>query len=203
MNIRIRKTEKSNYFETEYLTREVFWNLYQSGCDVHLVLHNLRKSDNYVEELDLIAVLNGDIIGHIISTQAKVIDEQNIEHEVLCIGPIAVAKSMQSKGVGSKLMNYTISQARELGYKGMILFGNPDYYHRFGFRNAKEFGISTKDNQNFDPFMALELKENSLNTITGRFFDDAAFVTNSDELNEFEKLFPDKEKGEPKIKIVL
>lgn len=29
MNIIIRKTDKSEYFQTEYLTREAFWNLYQ------------------------------------------------------------------------------------------------------------------------------------------------------------------------------
>lgn len=76
----------------------------------------------------------------------------------------------------------------------MILFGNPDYYHRFGFRNAKEFDITTKDYQNFEPFMVLELFENALTQVKGKFIEDESFNVNEDELNEFEKQFPYKEK---------
>ena len=88
-----------------------------------------------------------------------------------------------------------------MGFNGMILFGNPDYYHRFGFRNAKEYEITTKDNQNLEPFMALELYENGLDNVKGRFFEDEAFTIKEDELNEYEKKFPEKEKSKPKIDI--
>jgi len=40
---------------------------------------------------------------------------------------------------------HCITKAIDLSYSGMILFGNPRYYHRFGFRNAAEFHITTKD----------------------------------------------------------
>lgn len=51
--------------------------------------------------------------------------------------------------------------------------------------------------------MALELQKNGMADTQGRFFDDEAFVIDEDELIEFEKHFPKKEKGEPKIKIHL
>ena len=201
MNLIFRKTESSYFFRTEYLTREVFWNLYNSGCTDHLILHNLRKSADYVPELDLVAVDDGEIAGHIISSRANIIDEQNEEHEVLCAGPFFVVPSMQNKGIGSKLFEYSISESKKLGFAAIILFGNPDYYHRFGFRNAKEFGITTKDGRNFEPFMALELHEGALKNISGKFYDDIAFEVSEAELNEFEKLFPPKEKGKAKIDI--
>ena len=194
MELIIRKTDRKNYSQTENLTREAFWNLYKPGCDEHLVLHNLRKSSSYINELDLVAVFENEIIGHIISTKAWVIDKQNTEHEVLCVGPISVSPSFQSKGIGTKLLNYSISEAKNIGFKGMILFGNPDYYHRFGFRNAQEYGITTKEDQNFEPFMALELQENGLSHVKGRFFEAEAFTTGEDELIEFEKQFSYKEK---------
>ncbi len=81
-----------------------------------------------------------------------------------------------------------------MGFKGMILFGNPEYYHRFGFLNAENYRISTKDGQNFEPFMALELQEEGLKNISGRFFEDECYTTNETELVEFEKQFPFKEK---------
>jgi predicted N-acetyltransferase YhbS len=83
----------------------------------------------------------------------------------------------------------------------MILFGNPDYYPRFGFKNAKEFKITTNEGMNFDPFMALELKENGLLGVKGKFFLDDSAEINEQELRKFEEQFPTKEKGEPKIKI--
>jgi len=76
----------------------------------------------------------------------------------------------------------------------MILFGNPEYYHRFGFVNAEEHQITTKDNLNFEPFMALEIQDNSLANVNGRFFEDEAFLVDENELVEFEKQFPFKEK---------
>ncbi len=203
MNLHIRKVGKSEFYQTENLIREAFWNLYNSGCTDHIILHKLRNSKSYVGELDLVVLCNGDIIGHIISTKAKVLDSKNKEYEVLCVGPFAVSHDFQHKGVGTELLKYHISEAKKLGFKGMVLFGNPNYYHRFGFKNAKEYKITTKEDQNFDQFMVLELQRHNFENVNGRFFEDSAFEVNENELNEFEKRFPTKEKGKPKIDIKL
>lgn len=42
--------------------------------------------------------------------------------------------------------------------------------------------------------MALELQTNGLENVKGKFFEDDAFVTEPNELIEFEKQFPYKEK---------
>ncbi len=201
MNIEIRNTAKRDYKSTENLTREAFWNLYNPGCSEHFILHKLRESKGYVEELDLIAIHKGELVGHIISTKAKVIDAKGNEHQVLCVGPFAVSPNLQGKGIGAKLIKQSIKKANEMGFSGMILFGNPNYYSRFGFVNAQQFEITTKDGQNFDPFMALELGENRLSNVKGTFFEDSAFEFDESELNEFDTQFPVKEKGKPKIDI--
>ena len=194
MQITIRKTETDEFFQTENITRETFWNLYKPGCNEHLVLHQLRNSKSYICGFDLVAVLNNKIVGHIISSKARVVDSFENKHTVLCVGPLSVLPDYQSKGIGSQLLNSSITIARNLKYKGLILFGNPDYYHRFGFKNAAVYGISTKEGQNFEPFMALETQKNSLENITGRFYEDEAFSVDEVELTEFEKKFPFKKK---------
>lgn len=200
MNLTIRTTDKNEFFETENLTREAFWNLYKPGCDEHLALHQLRSGDCYVPELDLIALLDGQIVGHVISTKAKVVDSgDEVCHEVLCLGPISAEPSLQGKGIGSQLMRQSIARAASLGFKSIILYGNPEYYKRFGFENAEKYTIATRDNQNYDPFMAIELYPGALNGITGRFYEDNLFFNTEADLEEFEKLFPAKEKGEPRI----
>lgn len=190
----IQQTQMKDFSQTEILTRESFWNLYRPGAVEHLILHNLRNRKCYISELDLVVIFEDEIIGHMITTKAKVVDLQNNEHEVLCAGPLSVNQKFRNTGIGSMLMNNSIQIATRLGFSGMILFGNPDYYHRFGFRNALEYGISTKEGQNFEPFMALELQPDGLAHVKGRFFEDTAFETEPIELVEFEKQFPYKEK---------
>jgi predicted N-acetyltransferase YhbS len=199
--INIRNITVNEFKITENLTREAFWNLYKPGCDEHLALNQLRRSRSYISELDLVAVLDNTLVGHIISTKATIVDPSGSVSEVLCVGPVSVLPGLQGQGIGAALMRESIRLATEMGYRGMVLFGNPEYYHRFGFKNAGEYGITTKEGQNFEPFMALELFSGALSTVKGRFFEDKAFETDEFTLETFEKHFPYKEKGTPKIKI--
>lgn len=194
MNISIRSEEQNDYRNVEYLTREAFWNVYKPGCDEHLLVHKLRRVPAFVKELSFVACNGDKIVGNIIYSKAKLINDENKEFEVLCLGPIGVLPSYQGQGIGSLLMNYSVAKAKQLGHKAIILFGNPYYYHRFGFKNAKEYGIQTSSGENFEEFMALELYDGGLHGISGKFYEDKVFVIEKDELEIFEKEFPPKEK---------
>lgn len=194
MNISIRLEEEKDFRSVEYLTREAFWNLYKPGCDEHLIVHKIREEPAFVKELDFIACDEDRIVGYIIYSKAKVINHENKEFEVLCMGPLGVLPTYQRQGIGSLLMNYSIDKAKKLGYKAIILFGDPNYYHRFGFINTEEYSIQTSTGENFEPFMALELCEGGLDGITGRFYADKVFEIEKEELEIFEKEFPYKEK---------
>ncbi len=194
MSISIRQEEENDFKSVEDMTREAFWDLYKPGCDEHLVLHKIRKVPAFVKELDLIACDDDRIVGNIIYSKSKVVNEESREFEVLCMGPIAVLPSCQKQGIGSLLMNHSLEKARQLGHKAVIIFGNPDYYQRFGFRNAGDYNIQTSTGENFDAFMALELYDGSLKGISGKFYADEVFETDAEELEEFEKGFPPKVK---------
>ncbi len=155
MNVAIRLEETKDYKEVEHLTREAFWDIYRPGCSEHLIVYKMRKTPVFVSELSYIACDEECIIGSIIYSRAKVVNEENKEFEVLCMGPLSVLPSFQGKGIGSLLMNYSIEKARELGFKAIVIFGNPEYYHRFGFTNAEKYGITTSSGENCDPFMVL------------------------------------------------
>jgi predicted N-acetyltransferase YhbS len=169
MSISIRLEEEKDFKSVEYMTREAFWDVYKPGCDEHLLVHKIRKVPAFVKELDFVACDKDTIVGNIIYSIAKVLNEDNKEFEVLCMGPFAVLPSYQKQGIGSLLMNHSIGKARQLGYKGIIIFGNPDYYHRFGFVSAKEYNIQTSWGDDLDAFMALELYDGSLRGISGKF----------------------------------
>jgi predicted N-acetyltransferase YhbS len=197
VSIRLEKVE--DFRETEILTREAFWNIYKPGCDEHLVVHKLRTFPAFVEELDFVATEEEQIIGNIMYSKARVLGENGAAREVLCLGPVSVLPSQQGRGIGGGLIQESLSRARGLGFTGVFLFGNPAYYARFGFRNAKEFGVLDPEGNSHDYFMGIELAPGRLSGTEGRLFYDEVFHVDSAEVDEFEKLFPHKEKGPAKI----
>lgn len=194
MNILIRLEEESDFEKVEYLTREAFWDVYRPGCSEHLLVHKIRKVPAFVKELSYVACDNNKIVGNIIYSRARVVNEDNLEYEVLCMGPLSVLPAYQRRGIGSQLLQETLDKARKLGYKAVIIFGNPGFYERFGFKNAQQFMIQTSSGENFDAFMALELQEGVLDGISGKFYEDKVFEIEDDELEAFEKRFPYREK---------
>ncbi|WP_410509558.1 N-acetyltransferase [Methanosarcina hadiensis] len=194
MDILIRPENESDFENVEYMIREAFWDLYKPGCVEHLIAHNMRKSPDFVKELDYVACDGDMIAGNIIYSRAKIVNEENEEFEVLCMGPLGVLPSYQKKRIGSLLMNHSIEKARQLGYKAIFIFGHPGYYERFGFRNTREYNIKTPSGEYFDAFMALELYSGSLKYISGKFFVSDSFEVTEEELEDFEKKFPHKTK---------
>lgn len=194
MNLKIRPENENDYTEVESLTREAFWDIYRPGCVEHLIAHKLRNSVSFIRELDFVAELDDRIVGNIMYSRSVVADSKDLEHEVITFGPISVLPAFQKKGIGSALIEHTKNLAAFIGYKAIIIFGNPDYYHRFGFKSAEAFGIATSDSANFDAFMAMELYAGALQGITGRFFEDPVFDVDTFEVEAFEKNFPYKEK---------
>ncbi|MFB0920300.1 MAG: N-acetyltransferase [Oscillospiraceae bacterium] len=194
MNINIRLENEKDYAEVESLTRDAFWDVYQPGCDEHLLAHKLRKVSAFIPELDYVAELDGQIVGNILYSKALIAGETGEEYEVITFGPLSVLPPYQKTGIGSTLIKHTLRLAKEMGFKAVIIFGNPAYYHRFGFKNAEKYHISTANGENFDAFMALELCEGALQGISGKFHEASVFNIDKAELEEFEKKFPYKEK---------
>jgi predicted N-acetyltransferase YhbS len=194
MSIIVRREQENDFREVENLTREAFWDLYKPGCVEHLVVHKLRYVPACIPELDFVAVDNGKIVGNNVYSRAAVVDDQDRHHEVITFGPISVLPACQGQGIGTTLIEHTRKIAVDLGYVAVFIYGNPAYYHRFGFVDAKTFDVSTSDGMNFDAFMGMELIQGGLRGITGRFYEDPAFQVDQGELESFEKGFPYREK---------
>ena len=64
--------EVAEFRLTEELIREAFWNHFEPGADEHFIAHSLRKSEDYVPELDLVAVSDGKLVGSIVHSKSKI-----------------------------------------------------------------------------------------------------------------------------------
>jgi len=189
----LRNETESDYRIVEELTRDAFWNHHVPGCNEHYLLHIMRDADSFIKELDIVAEIDGIIVGNIVYTKAKILGDNGECHEVLSFGPIAVLPAFQGKGIGGRLIEHTKMAAKELGYKAILIYGDPDYYARFGFVAAETYGIGTADNMYAAALLALELSPGALSDMSGRFFEDAIYDVNETAAEAFDKGFPFKE----------
>ena len=194
MDMEIRLEQKEDYRTVEELTREAFWNLHVPGCSEHLLAHNLRKCAAFIPELDMVAAAEGDIVGNIMFCRAVVEGGDGTKHDVITFGPLSVWPQHQGKGIGSALIKHAIHRAAEMGFHAVLIYGDPGYYTRFGFKPARDFGISTAQGTYMDALMALELYGGALAGTAGRFIEGDAYHVDEGELAEYDKTFPPKEK---------
>lgn len=200
----IRLEEEKDYFETENLTREAFWNVYREGCFEHLIIHNLRKSKSFVKELDYCIEVDNKIIANIVYAKGKLKLENGNIREILIFGPVSVLPEYQKKGYGEKLINYTIEKAKELGFDAIVIMGNPNYYKKFGFESCSKYKIyyeGLDKNEEAPFFMIKILNDNNIENLKGIYSDPDCYKADEKELEEFDKKFPFKikEKTEGQI----
>ncbi len=116
-------------------------------------------------------------------------------HELITFGPLCIEPEWQGCGVGELLLEETKKLAADMGYPGIVIFGEPDYYPRLGFLTCDHFDITTKDGKNFDAFMGFELREGSMKKVKGRFYESEVFDDlPKEEVEEFNQQFPPLEK---------
>jgi len=191
-NLLLRLEREDDYRQVEKLTREAFWNLHGPGCEEHFLIHNLRKSEHFVRDLDFVATLNNKIIGHIAYVETKIKDVDK-EYDVLTFGPLSVLPEYQGNGVGEKLIEHTKSLAKERGYKAIVIYGDPNYYQKFGFKQSKLFGITNNDGKYPAALLVLELYQDALRGVRGIFDEGSAYQTDPSQLELFDENFGDNQ----------
>lgn len=116
------------------------------------LLRELFATREYIPELSLLAEVDGELVGYVITTRGWI-----SKSESLGLGPIAVLPKHQNHGVGSALMRSTIAAANTGGESSIVLLGSSDYFPRFGFVPADSLGIISPDPSWGSHFMALAL----------------------------------------------
>jgi len=131
--------------------------------DEAILIDKIRQSDSFVPQLSLVAESDNSIVGHILFTKVKINNE-----ELLALAPMAVIPGKQKDGISKLLIENGISIAKDLGFRAVLVLGHPDYYKKFGFTTASDYGIKAPwANIPDDAFMAIELFDGALNNISG------------------------------------
>lgn len=163
-NIIIRKETTEDYKNAEYMVMRAFWNRQGPGCNEHLLVRKLRQSKDYLPELTRVAELDGRIVGAIYYSKAWVIDGDTV-HDIITFGPLAVEPTLENRGIGRMLLEETIRIAREAGYPGIVILGEPGYYPKYGFTTTERYAITCEWGY-VDALMAYRLND-SFDSIHG------------------------------------
>ncbi|MGE7935001.1 GNAT family N-acetyltransferase [Viridibacillus arvi] len=166
MNITIRQEQPSDYKVTEDVVQKAFANMEFSDKTEHELVVRLRISDAFIPQLSIVAVDNDKVIGHILLTKIKIINEDQ-STESLALAPVSVLPEYQNKGIGKLLINTALENAKELDYKSVVVLGHPDYYPKFGFKKASTWKIKAPFEVPDEAFMVLELSNNALSNVSG------------------------------------
>lgn len=194
MDITIRQENPADYRPVEEVIREAFWNHHCPGCCEHYLAHVLRDNSAFIPELDLVAEIDGQIVGNIMYAKTIIQIKDGTQFPTITFGPISVLPAFQMKGVGTALIQESKRLACELGFQSIFIYGDPDYYSRVGFVAAEHFHVTNAEGKYAAALQACELVPNALDGVSGRFLEGAAYEIDPFAAEQFDKSFSPKEK---------
>ena len=127
----IRDEQPSDHAAIRAVTVAAFAAVPQSRQTEAAIIEALRAADSLT--VSLVAVDGDQLIGHLALSPVSIDEHGDLGW--YGGGPLAIRPDHQHSGVGSSLIRAGLKRLVELGARGCVLVGDPDYYQRFGFRS--------------------------------------------------------------------
>lgn len=129
----------------------------------------IRSMRTYLPELEFIMVdENDEVIGYAMFSKLNL--GGKYEDELLVLNPVAVKTELQRQHISKEIIEYGFERAKELGFKAVVVEGNPQNYRNRGFKTSADFGITAGESVGLpapECLMVKELYENALQNISG------------------------------------
>ena len=154
--LEIRQANKNDYEEIYNVVKTAFETAEHCDGNEQDLVVALRKGDNFIPELSLVALKDNKIVGYILFTKIRI-----GEYEEVALAPLGVLPKYQKKGIGSKLIKEGHIIAKKLGYHYSVVLGSNEYYSKFGYIPAVEYGIQAPFDVPSENFMAIKLNDTS------------------------------------------
>lgn len=131
----------------------------EEGKLVRALVTEIRSKRWYLPELELIMVDidTDEVIGYVMFSRFHL--EGKYENELLLLSPAAVKTHLQRQHISKALIEYGFEKAKELGYKAVIVEGNPMNYRSRGFVTSAPFGITAHESVGLPAPECLMVKE--------------------------------------------
>ena len=131
----------------------------ENGKLVRSLVDEIRSKRFYLPELELVMV-DGDtdeVIGYVNFSRFQL--DGKYEDELLLLSPVAVKTELQRQHISKALIEYGFGKAKALGYKAVIVEGNPQNYRSRGFVTSAPVGITAHESVGLPAPECLMVKE--------------------------------------------
>lgn len=190
----IRNEKQEDIAAVQELIRNAFWNMYVPGATEHYMAHQMRTHKDFVKELNMVAELDGNIVGSIMYTISTLVSEDGICKPCLTFGPIAVHPDYQRRGISKALIETTFERAISMGYESVIILGNPGNYVSRGFISCRKANVCMEGDVFPTAMLVKTLKEDAFDGKRWIFHESPACDFNKEDAEEYDKTFPFIEK---------
>lgn len=140
---RIIKSMEDKYLDKSLDLVEAVFTDHENAEEAKIVrslVEEIRSKRFYLPELELVMVDETDeVIGYVMFSRFHL--GGKYQQELLMLTPAAVKTSLQRQHISKELIEYGFQRAVELGYKAVIVEGNPRNYRARGFVTAADHGI--------------------------------------------------------------
>lgn len=149
------------------LLEKAFADVPESDHREPFLVERLHRSDTFVPQLSLVGETEDKtMVGYILLTEVEIVSEERSTVS-LGVAPLAVLPECQRQGIGGLLLQEAHRRAAMLGYGSAVLLGHKDYYPRFGYRRAIDFGIRFPFDAPDECGMVIELQADALAGVRG------------------------------------
>lgn len=184
--ITIRPEEHKDYKDIVSLILRSFQEGtdYSDGSDIIALVEEIRDSKYHIPELSFVAELEGKIVGHFLFSHFPISKTREGGHredgksDIVMLAPVSVHADYFRQGIGAQMLSLGIEKVKEMGYKGITVEGNFNFYNRVGFRTSSEYGIYPTSGWPMEEprcMMCQETYEGSLDDIQGYIVYDMYF----------------------------
>ena len=151
----IRPETTSDYCAVAEITARAFSTPGETGNKGRLemvLVDVLRHGPDFDPELSLVAEVAGAVVGHALFYPYRVwVGGKSLA--AVSLHPLTVHPAYQKQGIGGALMAAGHERLKEKGYAFCFLYGHPEYYPRFGYRQSMFGGCTVQvDRANIPPF---------------------------------------------------
>ena len=101
-----------------------------AGGNEAQIIDSLREASAL--SVSLVADDGDEVVGHVAFSPVQM---SSGDINWYGLGPVSVIPSKQRQGIAERLIRAGLQQIKELGARGCVVLGDPDYYCRFGFKS--------------------------------------------------------------------
>jgi predicted N-acetyltransferase YhbS len=136
-----------------------------------LSAYRLREHVDHLLDLSFTARIGTLMVGSVRQLPICIGDTK-----ALMLGPLTVEPPFRSRGVGRKLLERALNDAREKGHRMVVLVGDEAYYSRVGFKRVPKGRAVMPGPVDHDRVLVAELVAGAFEGVSGTIRPDWSFA---------------------------